>query len=469
MLLSTLLCVVPLSLSAAGGGDAPLRAGVAVVDITPPVGYRMSGYFRERCSTGVHDPLQAKAMVLRQGPASAALVFCDLIGIAPEASRRARDLAETKTGIPAPNILVAAIHSHTGPLYFGSRREHLHQLALAERGKDPCETVDYGVLLAERVAQAVAEADAKARPVSLEGLTVAAPGLSFNRRFHMKGGGPVRFNPGKLNPNIIKPAGPIDPEIGFLLARDAATGEALFSLSSFALHLDTVGGTEYSADYPCYLARELRGEFGEDFVSLFGIGTCGDINHIDVSHDRRQKGHEEAERIGNALGGVIVGALPSLNSLGNNALALRSAIVDVPLRPCTPEEVATAQAAMVDVVNPKVPFLQRVETNRIVGQASRGGSAIPMEVQVFRLSPGLAIVGLPGEIFVELGLAIKAASPFRTTLVIELANDAPAYIPTKKAFTEGSYETVNSYIASGGGEMLVEQAVALLRELATRP
>jgi hypothetical protein len=74
-------------------------------------------------------------------------------------------------------------------------------------------------------------------------------------------------------------------------------------------------------------------------------------------------------------------------------------------------------------------------------------------------------VTLPAEIFVELGLAIKAASPFETTLVIELANDSLGYIPTKKAFAEGSYEIVNSRVEAGSGERLVEAAISLLKEL----
>jgi len=75
---------------------------------------------------------------------------------------------------------------------------------------------------------------------------------------------------------------------------------------------------------------------------------------------------------------------------------------------------------------------------------------------------------LPGEVFVDLGLAIKLASPFAHTLVIELSNDNPAYLPTEKAFKEGSYETVNSRIAPGGGERLVEAAIQLLKELAVK-
>jgi neutral ceramidase len=114
-----------------------LQAGVAVADITPPLGYRMCGYFNERLSTGVLNPLHAKALVLRQGDTRAALVFCDLIGLSPDVSQRARRQVERETGIPAESILLAGTHSHTGPLYFDALRDYLHEKAVAKRGKDP--------------------------------------------------------------------------------------------------------------------------------------------------------------------------------------------------------------------------------------------------------------------------------------------------------------------------------------------
>ena len=85
---------------------------------------------------------------------------------------------------------------------------------------------------------------------------------------------------------------------------------------------------------------------------------------------------------------------------------------------------------------------------------------------MFRLSREVAVVMLPGEVFVDLGMAIKRKSPFKTTLVIELSNDGPGYIPTQKAFAEGSYETVNSRIQPGGGEVIVQTAVDLMNQLA---
>ncbi len=445
-----------------------LEAGVAVVDITPPVGYRMSGYFHERCSTGVHDPLKAKAIVLEQGGRRAALVFVDLIGVTRGVVSDARKQATEATGIPSSNILVAATHSHTGPLYFGPLRDHWHRLAVEEKGDDPAEKADYRDELTGKIARAVEIAAGDTRPVSLMAGMLEQIGLSFNRRFHMKGGGPVRFNPGKLNPDILRPAGPIDPDLGVILARyaDGKDPDAPdFSLSVFALHLDTVGGTEFSADYPYHTEKTLQQRFGNGFVSMFGTGPCGDINHIDVSHGRRQKGQEEAVRIGGAIGKTILDNIEKLRPVDAPSLAVRSAMVDVPLQEYTAEDLDAARKLLVKSTKTDVPFLERVAASKVLKLHARKTRTLPMEVQVFRLSENVAIVGLPGEIFVELGLAIKKASPFSKTMVVELANDAPAYIPTEKAFKEGSYETVNCIIAPGGGEKLVDKAVELLQEL----
>src|SRR3989304_832996 len=153
LVLGLLSCVVAMAVcvrpSIASGAE--LEAGVAVVDITPPLNYRMCGYFNERLSTGIHDPLHGKALVLRQGNAKVAMVFCDLIGVTRDVSDRARQAAEKKTGIPQDNILIAATHSHTGPLYEGALREYLHQRAVAKHGSDPYEKIDYPALLVERL------------------------------------------------------------------------------------------------------------------------------------------------------------------------------------------------------------------------------------------------------------------------------------------------------------------------------
>jgi hypothetical protein len=117
---------------------------------------------------------------------------------------------------------------------------------------------------------------------------------------------------------------------------------------------------------------------------------------------------------------------------------------------------------------PGFPMMESVQACKVldlVRLKKLWGDTVPLEVQAIKLDDETAIVTLPSEIFVNLGLMIKASSPFKTTLVIELANDSVAYIPTKQAFLEGSYEVTNSRVERGTGEKLAEAAIGLLKEL----
>jgi neutral ceramidase len=149
------------------------------------------------------------------------------------------------------------------------------------------------------------------------------------------------------------------------------------------------------------------------------------------------------------------------------ALSVASARISLPLRSVSAEQAASAKARRDKVGTNELPFLEQVEIVTTLDLLVRG-STLDAEVQVMQVHPDVAMVLLPGEVFAELGLAIKRGSPYKHTLVIELANDNPAYLPTVKAFKEGSYETVNSRIAPGGGERLVETAISLLKEVAAR-
>lgn len=439
--------------------EQPLQIGIAEIDITPPVGYRMDGYFYERLNTGQQDPLRAKALVLQQGSTRAALVVCDLLGMPRSMSSEVRALASARTGIPAANIAITATHTHTGPLFAGERARLFSEQAAAKLGTDPLAAVKYPETLRDKLVEVIAAANTRVSPAALEFVYAEEDRVSFNRRYLLKDG-TVRFNPGVLNPEIVQPAGPIDPDLPFLLI--TKDKKPIGSLTVFAMHLDTVGGTAYSADYPASLADELRREFGDGFISLFGTGTCGDINHIDVSGRRRYT----ARLIGQQLAVGILSARTRL-PLDRPALAVSLAKLSLPLRSVSAEQVATAKANMPKVGTNDLPFLTQVETVTTLDLANRG-SILETEVQVLRLHPDVAIVLLPGEVFADLGLAIKRRSPFKHTLVIELSNDNPAYIPTEKAFKEGSYETVNSRIAPGGGERLVETAIQLLNDIAER-
>jgi hypothetical protein len=107
-------------------------------------------------------------------------------------------------------------------------------------------------------------------------------------------------------------------------------------------------------------------------------------------------------------------------------------------------------------------FMDLVKAFKIVDVAARAGRPVAAEVQVIALGDDIAWVGLPGEVFTELGLAIKTASPFRFTVVAELANDSIGYVPNLKAYDQGAYEVISSRVGPGSGEMLVDAAVQLL-------
>jgi len=457
--LSLMLCG---SCALAASAAEEMAIGVARVDITPPLGYRMAGYFHERANTGTKDPLFAKALVLRQGDHQAALVFCDLIAIPHSISERARTQIAERCGIPTTSVAICATHSHTGPLFFGVLRRHFHEKAIAQQGRDSLEAIDYPAKLVDALVQVVTQAQSALAPGRLAAGIAHEERLSFNRRFHLKDGRVV-FNPGLGNPDIVRVAGPIDPDVGLLAVLGPQGTRPSAALTVFALHLDTVSGTEYSADYPHHLETALRNEFGPNFQSLFGTGTCGDINHIDVKNRAIRKANE----IGNELARTVLAGLAKLEPIASPSLEVARAVVEVPTQKVDADEVAQARSRLDLVGDPKLPFLDAVRTVTVVDlhdNYSKG--SVPLEVQAFRLSPDVAIVTLPGEVFVELGQAIKKASPFKTTLVIELANDIPSYVPTRKAFGEGSYEIVNSRVAPGGGESMVEAAIGLLKQLA---
>ncbi|PWU11782.1 MAG: hypothetical protein C5B50_22685 [Verrucomicrobia bacterium] len=454
-------------LSGAGGTPALLYAGAAEVDITPPIGFRMAGYFDERLATAVHDPLHAKALVLKQGGQEIALVVCDLVGVPLLVTTNARAQASQATGIPISHIVIAGTHSHTGPLFSDVRSGTLHDAAVRKYGEDPHQTIDYPQFLIPHLVKVIVAAHSKLQPAELFAGVTKQEGLTFNRRYWMKNG-KVAFNPGQLNPNIVRPAGPTDTDVGVILLTRPGTKQPFAGLTTFAVHSDTVGGTEFSADYEYYLEQTLKRRFGKDFVSVFGLGTCGDLNHIDVTKADMLKGFPMAEHIGTTLGAAVIQEseqlLKEARSRASGTFAVASTTIQVELQDISPDQLADARAMSDKLADPGTEFMRKVVAVKVLDLAVRG-STWPMEVQVFRLNSETALVCLPAEIFVELGLAIKHASPFKNTIVLSICNDRPSYVPTEKAFKEGSYEVTNSRVKPGTGEKLVQTALELLNQV----
>ena len=458
-----------------------LRVGLAEADITPPAGFPMAGYYHERLADGMIDPLQAKAIVFRDAGESAALVVCDLIGIATDLSREVRQRAEARTGIPAANIVIAATHSHTAPDYMKEL-----WLNLADQPQDALRRKYIETLIGEIVA-VTEHAAASAKPAFLEaGAAMQLTPVSFNRRFVMRDGS-VKTWQNFNNPDVVRSAGPIDPEIGLLAVRNES-GSLRGVFSNFALHLDTVGGLKWSADYPFFVERTLKSSVAADVISIFGTGCCGDINHSNPRSPQRNT----AGVIGTSIGDSIVGQLHQLLPLEQTRLVVKSGVVNLPLQDATKEEVADAVRIVEQAkLGEKVDFFEHVTaykklildqfrhstphvatSDHITWGLSRSlagiGETLPVDVTVMTIGSDVAIVCLPGEVFVELGLAIKQGSPFRTTMIVELSNAVETiYIPNRAAYAGGSYEVTNSAVQPGSGEILVETALRLLREAAT--
>ena len=453
----SVLSLLLLFCAAAAAGE--FRAGAAAVRITPPKGAPMAGYYNNRSAEGVHDDLFAKALVFDNDGLRAAIAVCDLASVPREIVEEARRRIERTAGIPAAAVMIGATHAHTGPVVLAGGRTRY-----TLEGETLRIAREYAANLPEQIAAAVRQAAAALQPARLSAAVGREDSLTFNRRYHMKDGS-VGWNPGKLNPNILRPAGPIDPEVPVLYL-DRPDGKPMAAYVNYALHLDTVGGLEYSADYPYTLARQLAAVRGPEMLTVFSIGCAGNLNHLDVKTRDRQKGHEEAARIGTVLAATVLKTMKSLEAVTPGGPLAASEVLRLPVPEVRPGEIEWAKAAAATFGKPSAaPFLDLVRAFRILDVADRGGSPIEAEVQVLALGPDVAIAGLPGEIFTELGMAIKLASPFRYMVVAELTNGAIGYVPNRKAYPEGAYEVVSARCAAGSGEMLVDAATRLLVNL----
>ena len=166
---------------------------------------------------------------------------------------------------------------------------------------------------------------------------------------------------------------------------------------------------------------------------------------------------------GNILAGAVSEAWPRLAAVKVGALRVRHEMVKLALPEITEADRAAARAIARHAKEAK--FMDQVQTFKVLDVLDREGKPWEVEVQVIALGDEVAFVSLPGEIFVELGLEIKAASPFKHTQIIELANGSIGYIPNRSAYPEGNYEVVSARCAAGSGEQLVEAAVRMLKQL----
>jgi neutral ceramidase len=441
---------------AAPARSGELRVGAASVTITPPVGIPMAGYYSERGAQAVHDDLHAKAIVIEAGGRAAALVVLDLITTPRDLVDEARREIERTTHVRGGDVMISATHTHTGPVLdrhsaFGGRSESV-------RG--------YLSGLPAKIAEAVRRAEAQLAPARVSSACGREESIAFNRRYHMKDG-TVGWNPGKLNPGIIKPAGTVDPEVP-LVHFESTRGQPLATYVNYAVHLDNVGEPRISADLPFTLSRALADFKGPEMITVFSAGCCGDVNHIDVRWREPQRGFANAARMGTILAAEVLRTWPRLKPVDADAVRVRSAVVPLALPAISEADVARSREVLARLEDPRAPrpkFLEMVDAFKTRDVAARQGRPLEVEVQVIALGDELAWVALPGEIFVELGLAIKQDSPFGRTIIAELADGAIGYIPARRAYVQGNYEVISARCGEGSGERLVDAALRLLKDL----
>ena len=417
---------------------AKFMVGFGKVDITPSEPVLLLGYYYDRTSTGVHDRLYARSMAVSDGESSIVLCVADLVKLTEPVVEKTRRLVQEHCGLAPERLILSAVHTHTGPDVVREKSYSasvpgllMESVRLALENRSRCELkVAHGE---ERTVQ-------------------------FIRRFRMKDGS-VRTNPGILNADVVAPLGTVDPELHVLLTSD--DGRPRGGLAHFALHCDTVGGTEISADWTHYLRERMCQTLGNDLDLLTPVGPAGDVNHWNVFADVSLRGFAETERIGNRIGDAAIAALRDARPVEAGPVCGLRKEIDIRIRVPSKTELAEARRVLSQPPPEGVDFtMDRVEARRRV-TAAELGPIVKCDITVLAFGD-VALVGIPAELFTELGRSIKSRSPFKHTMVITLADASIAYIGAKHNYEEGGYEMTSSIAVPGTGEQMVDTAVELL-------
>ena len=423
-----------------------LLAGVAEVDITPPVGTLLAGSLAPRTSVGVDNPLYAKAIVLESCGTRLAYIALDLISVDRAfGGDRAVELASQATGIPEDHICYSCSHTHTGP-YTRKRQTDFMDL-------------DWFATFPEQVAEAVRLADAAKVRARVSRCRAFEMRTHQNRRIRFKDGRQVNawLLRNHVNGDLqsVCTAAPVDPEVG-MLAFDTLDGELLAVMYHFTLHANSDFGPELSADYPGIVSQRMREAFGAGVVSLFMPGCCGDVN---PTHSR------DHVTTGNLIADQMVPALEARVPMADAIrLGAKKRAVDVPLR---------------DLDLDQEERLERCGWGKGSDDFFREGHAklraegvtqVETWVQAFHIGD-TGFMTLPGEVFIDWQIRIKQKSPFPWTFPVELSNDSLGYLITRDAWEGGGYEaliSVGTSIDVAGVDLMVDRGLEMLRQLYTQ-
>ena len=437
-----------------------MLVGIGEVNYAPRIGLPLMGNYRDDyAAQGVHDPLCSRALVLEDpGSQKVALLSVDICMLDHANVALIRQSIASRCAIEPSNVLVAATHTHSAP-------------ATMRLGSLPkADDAEIAQILAA-AAGAVVLADRDLHEATLRIGSIEESRLSFNRRLLCRDGR-THMNWEGLDPDfVVRALGPVDP---IVTALAVGQDDHVRSVAvNFALHPAVLAGDNwlYSADYPGSLTAALSRLLGQDLVTLFFNGCCGNVNHLDYRDPLQGRGFKMTERIGSMLAIDVFQAIQASAPVAGDRVAVSREYVALKRLPISEEERRWCEE-----------ILDRRHSRPAPGQvdglpddywaATRLGmyekqtSDDSVEVMAVRIGD-TAVVGLPGEMFAEYGIEIRSSSPASHTMVIELANGAIGYIPTQQAFEEGGYEPTPgaTFYTADCGRRLVESALQQLQAL----
>ncbi len=442
-----------------------LKFGFAQEIITPRTGIGLSGYFLPRPNKGFHDHIYVKAALFEENGLVAGILSYDCCFT----NRSVWDkFAEglKKAGVDfADNLIFTNTHSHTGP--YLSYDE-------SEDGTD----LEYMDEVLAKTIFAVKKAYASLLECEMYMGKTECSTLAFNRRFWMKDGS-VLTNPGKLNPDIVKPESIIDPEIPFFVIR--RDGMDVFMLAHITNHTDTVGDEYCSGDWCGRMERAIQDHYGYDIPVMTLVGCQGNINHFNVKNNVDQTCYKEACRIGRGYAAEIIANLYALEKVSDTALAYASREFEAPCVQISDAEYAAAKKITEDLKDVQAAsaddltsegiaagnlYVKKVFAQRIVDCREKPLAGKRMEyMRTLKFGKTLGIVTIPGEAFVEIGFGIKEKSPFDYTMVTGLAMGYFGYIGMPECYGRGGgYETRpgNTAPAHDLGPKIIDLGIEML-------
>lgn len=439
--------------------ERKLYTGYASVQVDPPMGLHVPGYYSKRASSGFLTKLGLRAVAFSDGENKAVIVSCDAIGINANYFQLVKEKIAAHCGILEDSIYITCTHSHTAfRMYRPDDSGSDLDIFLKGLFRQFCDCVQF--------------AFEDLKPSSMKIASGSAQKVGFVRRYRMKDGS-FKTNPGIGNPEILAPAGVQDESVQLVRVERECGKEILFV--NFGTHADVIGGTSYCADWPGYLADSLKGAFDNDVEVMVMVGAQGDSNHYNVFLPKGTpaKGVQVAKRMGRILAGEVLKIYDDAVSVPCDKVAFSSKMVKIGKNPYDPADIPEALEVReiyrrTNQQNP--PELKEggyklniPEAMRILANLERPEF---FELYVYALQIGnVAFVGFPGEPFMAIGTAVKENSGMDMTFVTTCTNGCEGYFPDKDSFVVAGYERSASPFAHDCAQILSDAGIALVADM----